>query len=294
MKAKLLPLLLLLLAGFSWGCTDVVQITPADGVSQLSVDAAIYNNTDTQTVYLNTTTQLFDNGPFEMFTGAKVSVADDTGNTFTFTETKPGVYTAPFRGKIGRTYYLTVLAQGQTYKARARLPRVPKPDSLVFKINEESSRPGTKKPEEKYELTLWCRDPKGNGDNYRFKIWRNGSEYTDTTNKKNEIKIINDYSINWDGLQFIPPVQINLNGNKRFKDNEDIRIWVMSTDSATYNFLSDCNSERNNSGLFARPPANVRCNITGGGTDVSTKAVGNFGAYGVVEIRTTAPKKIVF
>ncbi|MES2387380.1 MAG: DUF4249 domain-containing protein [Bacteroidota bacterium] len=269
-------------------CTKEIVLEPEAAKPQISVDGAIYNNKDTQTVYLNRTQPIYTRDNPYMVTGASLSVSDDSGGSWLFTETAPGTYTAAFRGKSLHTYTLTFTSGAYTYSAQAYLPRTVKPDSLMFDFKEKGmgQDPG-------FEARLAGRDPRGSGENYRTKVWRNGSEYADTAQKSNEIQILNDYSINWDGLPFIPPMEFGINQFKRFKKDDIVRLWLMTTDKSTYQFLDACNREMNNGGLFAVPPGNVPTNITGGGTDITTKAVGHFAAYAVSEVNVVVPNKVI-
>lgn len=294
---------LLSIVGLLYSCTDPISISPENGTSQICVDAWLYNNLDTQTVYLTRTSTVFSEGLNPGISGAVVKITDDKGGSWNLTESKSGVYKAAFRPVIGNTYKLEFTVGSYNYYATTYLPRSPKIDSLTFEKKEKSVN-----RTEGYEINLAGRDVRGLGDNYRFKLWHYGLPRKDSIKATDNLNVINDYDINWDGLKFIPPVQFPLNTQRydatrdrvatkeqpAYHGPDSLKIWVMTMDKPAYQFLSGADDERNNGGLFARPSANVPTNIKGGGTEVKDKAVGFFGAYGVVEVRAVTPINVYY
>ena len=96
-----------------------------------------------QTFTLSESTGYFEKDEVPAVCGAVVSVDDGTGPVY-YTETSPGVYSAPFgfRGKPGNTYHLsidaTVAGEKRHYEAEATMPEPGfRVDAIDYKYNTE-------------------------------------------------------------------------------------------------------------------------------------------------------------
>jgi len=104
--------------------------------SLLVVDALVTDEDASYYCYLTRTFK--DNqGIPESVKGATVSVSDDTGANFPFSEIAPGVYrsdSVTFRGIVGRSYTLHITsAEGEHYVSYpVTMLDVPEIDSLYF------------------------------------------------------------------------------------------------------------------------------------------------------------------
>jgi len=134
----------LLLATLLISCEDEVVLDLPDAPPVLVVDAFINDKPGPQEISLTLTQPYFSNDLPDDISGASVSVEDDLGNEFIFSETAPGRYTwVPAAdetiGAIGRSYTLSVTYDGFSYRADSEMKRVPPVDSVVFTYREEST-----------------------------------------------------------------------------------------------------------------------------------------------------------
>ena len=288
-------------------CTDKIDISTDTGTSQINVDASLYSHISTQTIYLSKTAGTFNQGLNPALSGVVVTVTDNIGNTYNFNETNKGTYVATgFQPVVGRTYNLSIKVGAFTYSATSTVPRLPQMDSLAWKPKENN---GFGKKDGGYEVDLGVKDPVGLGDNYRLKIWHYGlPAINDSITQTNDIDVINDSDINWDGLKFIYPISSDINfftyqPNRNFAATstrpgyngpDSLKLWIMTMDKPAYDFLNDAATERTNGGLFASPPYNVHCNIKGGDGAVQNTAIGSFIVYGVREVHAICPVNVKF
>lgn len=270
MKKILLTILSLSSIAFT-ACEDVIDVELNQGQTLLVVDGMITNEVKPQKIKLSTTAAYFDNKNTPTVSGAFVELKeyDAAGvlvNTDTLLENTPnsGIYFTQkiTAGSIGNRYDLTVRALGETYTACSSMQRIPPIDSLVFKY-ETYSIP---------ELTGWHAfyygpEIPGIGDNYLFRIYRNGIQY----NKPNEIYFASDELV--DG-NYIGNVDLT---PEVFEQGDTIKVEVYTMNRDQYYFFGEMVRQVNNGGIFASPPANVRSNIYNLNTQ-GKKAVGYFSA----------------
>lgn len=262
--------LVLVLTGLTTACTTVINADLDTSPTQLSVDGTITDQAGPQTIRLSLTAAYFDSTITPAATGATVTVSDDAGRTYAFTDPKNNGYYVwqPTRrdtlGRIGRTYKLTISYQGDTYVASSTMNRVPTIDSLVFRqarINPISSRMG-------YQANFYATDIAGARDYYRIRFFWNGV----LQNRPRNIITVQDAafrgSADTDGLQFIQPIRQSANPDSLYRMNDSVRIEVQSITADAFDFLGQLRTQLTNGGLFATPPANLPTNI------VNTNATG--------------------
>lgn len=247
-----------------FGCEDVITTKLDTGPARLSVDGWLTNQPGPQTIRLTLSTAYFNNGTVPAASGATVSVTDDAGKQYAFTDPdNDGYYiwtptTRDTLGKIGRTYQLAINYGGVAYSARTTMNRVPAIDSLVFrqeKINPLSNTTG-------YQAEFYAKDPAGATDYYRVKYYRNGK----VQNKVNDLISLRNASFfnssgSTDGLVFIRPVRQSINPDSLYALNDVVKVEVWSITADTYLFLQSVREQLTNAGLFATPSVNVPTNI---------------------------------
>src|SRR5690606_17049583 len=94
--------------------------------------------------------------------GAKVQMKSSSGQSFHYSEIRPGVYeSGRIRGVSGRTYTLQVRSGEKTYEAVSRMREAVKADTIGFKrmsfLGESAVFP-----------TVSYSDPAGSREHYRF------------------------------------------------------------------------------------------------------------------------------
>lgn len=252
-------------------CTTVIDAKLDTGPIQLSVDGTLTDVPGQQTIRLTRTAAYFDNGQPTPATSATVSVSDDAGKTYSFSDPdNDGYYVWQPTGKdtlghIGRTYQLTVAYQGDTYRASSTLNRLPPVDSIIFvkrKLNPLSKTEG-------YRAEFYAVDIAGGVDYYRVRFFRNGQ----LQNKPANIITSQDGGFRGsntvtDGLTFIAPIRRSVNPDSLYALNDVVKVELQSLTSDAFDFWQSLRTQITNGGLFATPAVNVPTNI------INTNATG--------------------
>lgn len=264
-------------------CETVIDAKLDEGPEQLSVDAVITDLPGRQTIRLTKTGPYLANSPTPAATGALVTVTDNTGKIFTFTDPdNDGNYTWQPTGKdtlgrVGRTYLLNIQYQGEAYRSVSRMNRVPAVDSIIFRKEKVSPLPNA---EEGFQAEFYARDPAGAADYCRVRYFRNGI----LQNRPGDLIVTYDGAFNGsgntDGLQFIRPIRQSINPEKFYAENDTVTVELQSISAEAFYFFQELRNQITNGGLFATPPANVPTNILNVNTN-GRKATGFFIASGV-------------
>jgi len=281
----------LLLAAFVFiACEDRIYPELPSANAPLVIDAWLYRKAEPQTIRIRRANAYFDQSAPVGVPDAIVRVIDqnDPDNPIVFTETEPGIYvwepahaTDTF-GIMGHSYVLDVQWNGNTYSATSQINRVPKVDSLTWRLE-----PATAFYDASYFGEFWARDFVGSGDAYWIKTWKNG----DLLTKPSELNIVYDAGFsaggNADGLIFIQPIRDGMNPFDVDDEDRLIAPYVLGdsayveinsiTQSALF-FLQQVQIQTDRPGgfgeLFATPLANVQSNIVS--SDPKEKVVGFF------------------
>ena len=245
-------------------CTTVIDARLDTGPIQLSVDALLTDQPGPQTIRLTQTAAYFDNSTPPAATSATVTVADNTGKTYIFSDPdNDGYYVwqptgTDTLGHIGRTYQLSIAYQGNTYQASSKMNPVPPIDSLIFskqKLNPLSKNEG-------YRAEFYAIDIPNEVDYYRVRFSRNG----ELQNKPSDIIITQDGAFRsgtsvTDGLLFINPIRRSINPDSLYALNDVVHVEVHSLTAEAFDFWQQLRTQITNGGLFATPSANVPTNI---------------------------------
>ena len=122
---------LLVIIGFFYSCTDVIDVNVPNGGARLVVDASIKwqkgTTGETQTINLRQSTPFFDSNPDAPVTGASVTVTkENDGSVFVFTDQNNGSYTtSDFVPELNASYTLEILYNGNVYRATETLIPAP-------------------------------------------------------------------------------------------------------------------------------------------------------------------------
>ncbi len=275
-----------------WGlgsCTTVIDAKLDTGPIQLSVDGTLTDQPGQQTIRLTQTAAYFDSSTPTPATSATVTVADDAGKTYQFSDPdKDGYYVWQPTGKdtlghIGRTYQLTIAYQGDTYKASSKMNPVPPIDSLIFVKRKRS--PLSKI--EGYRAEFYAVDIPNEVDYYRVRFFRNN----ELQNKPNNIITSQDGAFRGastvtDGLTFIVPIRRSINPDSLYALNDVVKVEVQSLNLDAFDFWQQLRTQITNGGLFATPAVNVPTNILN--TNASGRKATGFFITSAVRSRTAA------
>lgn len=276
-------------------CEDIVQIDIPDEHPFVVVEASITNLPGNQTILLRESQNYFDESLPKPISDAIVSLKDDLGNQYTFSEdpNQLGTYVwdsilpDSSLGKIGRKYTLTVNWNQEEFHAESSINRVPKIDSIAYKfIQADLGQGGDGKPEEGYEAQFFARDFPGQGDCYRIKAYKNEILFNESTN------IVVTYDANFqkgpqgDGLVIILPLRRSISP-ELYLEGDKIKVELLSITENEFNFWSQALLEINNAGLFARPTANIPTNFQNLNPNSLWQGSGWFSTSAISSLATT-------
>ena len=278
-------------------CEDVIQLDVPKTDPYLVVDGSITNIAGEQVIKLTKSQDLLSLTSTEGVKNATVKVTDDLGKVYEFKDLKnTGKYVwiptnkTEIMGVIGRTYTLDINAEGENYKAISKLNRVPKIDSIVYKLEDANIRQkGDGKPDKGYDAHFYAVDMKGVGDCYRIKIYKNDTLRNAADNIVIAYDGIGNKSPIGDGLAFILPLR-RLANTELFRENDKIRVELLSITEAHFDFWLQLRQELNNAGLFARPAARIPSNIVNINANSAKQASGWFGTSAISSMEVKIDK----
>ncbi|WP_337042939.1 DUF4249 domain-containing protein [Emticicia sp. 17c] len=293
MKNNILILFITFVSLLLVSCEDVVQIEVQDGVSQLSVDAVITNKAEPQTIKLSLSQAYFDNSPVKPALGASVIVFDEDSVAYEFVDVKNNgsyVYDAKTRplNKIGKQYALYVKYEGEEFVSLSKLNRVPKIDSIDYKVERFPIKPENG-PQEGFLPQFYATDFEGEGDCYWIKAAKNHKYFS----KSSQISVAYDAGFSpgskSDGLLFILPVRLSL-GGELYSDKDTLTVDLHSITKEQFYYLQIVQQVSANGGLFSTPLSNLPTNIINRNAQSSKKAIGFFGISAVSSMEVVIDK----
>lgn len=276
-------------------CEDEIFPTLNTNEPIIVVDAWVTNQPEAQTIRLTRTQAYFSSQFAPGLTGAMVTITDQDGLVYTFSDQDNGDYVweptaaVPVFGTSGKSYRLLIEVGNTVLESNTVMGRVPEIDSIGFRFE-----PGDSFFPDSYFADVWARDPVGPGDTYWIKTWKNGTYLS----KPSEISLAYDAGFsaggNVDGLIFIQPIRDSINPFDQ-DDNDDflppyspgdsVYVEIHSLTDDAYKYLSDIRIQTDRPGgfgeLFATPLSNVGTNIrviSNGGED---KVLGYFNVAAV-------------
>jgi Domain of unknown function (DUF4249) len=282
-------------------CEDVIQLDVPKTDPYLVVDGSITNLAGEQVIKLSKSQDLLSTATVVGVKNATVKVTDDLGKTYEFKDLKNiGKYVwtptnkTEIMGAVGRTYTLEIKAEGETYLAISKLNRVPKIDSIVYKLDDANIRQkGTGKPDKGYDAHFYASDFKGIGDCYRVKTYKNDTLKNEVLDIVIAYDAIGAKSPFGDGLQFILPIR-RLATTELYRENDKVRVELLSITEPHFDFWTQLRQELNNAGLFARPAARVPSNVNNVNASSAKLASGWFGtsAVSTMEVKIDKAKAV--
>ncbi len=276
-------------------CEDTIYPKLEQASPVFSVDAWLNNKPGQQVIVLTKSQPYFDNTIPPGVSGATVTVTDDKGKMHSFQEDdkKPGYYLWTPKGNevfgtVGTKYQLSIQVTGEVFTSSSRMGRVPPIDSIVFQTDK---RTGSTDSVTRGEF--WATDPKGVGDAYWIRTYKNGV----LLNKPSEINVAYDASFSaggeTDGVNFITPIRRGINSRDTDENGkavspivsgDSLNVQIYSLTVAAFDHLNQVKIQTDRPGgfqeLFSTPLANVTTNITNAKSNGS-KAVGFFNVSAV-------------
>ena len=288
--------LLLTIIGLT-SCDTVINPDLASAPPVLVVEAWLNDKSEKQIIQLTKTQPYFDTSTPIGVIGATVVITDDQNGVYTFVDdgSNSGTYqwTPPLGqniGVAGRTFTLAVQTGGETFEAITQMKRTTAVDSITF-----TKKPEFQFPEDSYIAEFWAQDPKGKGDRYWIRAFKNGV----LLNKPMEINVAYDAGFSagadLDSAQFIQPIREGINPLDQdpkdsnmnlppYVDGDSVYVEIQSITLAAFDHLHQVIDQTQRTGgfgaLFARPLENVSTNVANTNPNGS-KVVGFFNVSAV-------------
>ena len=162
-----ITVLLFIFTMILFSCQKVVDVNLNSVDKEIVIEAVITDQPGSFSFKITKTANYNEENDFPAVTGATVKVTDNLGNTETFTETAPGIYTAStIQGVPGRKYILDISTNGKEYHSESTMPQVVELDTLIS-INDISFGDTFK-----YVNAIFS-DPVGIENYYRFLEFHN-------------------------------------------------------------------------------------------------------------------------
>jgi Domain of unknown function (DUF4249) len=250
-------------------CQKVIDVDIKNVEKKYVVEAVITDQLDSSKVLISTTKNVSENNDFPGIGGAVVTVTDEAGIVTTFAEDSTGYYYAHgFKGAIGKTYTLRVVANSETFTASSTMPPRVNMDTLF--ISDELLFGEARKL-----ANATYQDPPGKGNCYRYVQYINGKkEKTIFTNN-------DDYT---DGKYVEAKLWYLADDDEedqKIKSGDTIRLDLFCIDPAVYKYWFSLNQSATGNSQSASP-ANAVTNIKGG-------ALGYFSTHTVQSKTVVAP-----
>lgn len=278
MNSKILTFGALALTALTFtACEDVIEVDLDEGTPQLTVDAFITDEPGQQDIRLTITAPYFDNSGAPAATGATVTVMDNTGLQYNFTDPDNDGYYSWNAGPdtslahLGNVYTLQIDYDGESYMSTAFANRVPEIDSISVEFREaEFGAP------EGYYASLYAIDFAGLNDFYWIRTSRNDTALDDPA----QLNLCKDAAFagdGADGFTFILPIREAITPfNEPYNEGDTIAVELWSINPELFGWLQEAQTQMQNAGLFAEPPANVSTNIINMDSNSEVSAVGMF------------------
>lgn len=238
-------------------CQDVIEIDLNSVEPKVVIEAKLYDQFYPANVLLTKTNNFFDSAEFITISGAQIFIRDEAGNQVQLheTDTLSGFYTADnFFGEIGKTYYLEIIAEEDTFTSSAEMRPAFQIDSV------KSFYHGNEIPyfEEGYELNCFIKDSAGINDFGMLNIYKN-------FRKSNNIYLYDDTYTDGSSFnfRFIPEI---------FQEGDTALIEILTCDSEVYEYLYTYAEIASEFFQDSGTPYNPTTNIEGG-------ALGYFGVF---------------
>jgi hypothetical protein len=251
-------LLFLMISIAATACRKVITVKLDTAASRIVIEGAIYNQPGPYFVRISRSGSYFDTTRLAVVNNAVVIIKDNTGITDTLRYTSNGLYqTRRTRGVPGRTYTITVRADGTEYLAESTMPVSVSIDSLGYEYVSTFGL-GNNKPG--YKIFTYYKEPGATINYYQLNIYRN------------------DTLINDDGGYYL--LDDNLTNGKnqkeefisdRLKAKDTVTAELLSLNKKNYDYLRTLSDIVYNGGFSAAPSNPV--------SNWNNNALGFFAAY---------------
>jgi hypothetical protein len=231
-------------------CQKVINIDLNSASPAIVIVGNVNDQPGPYTVTLSQTVNFSDPNTFPPVSGAFISIADNAGNVDTLVQTIPGTYqTKKTMGVPGRTYNLTVIANGQTYTSSSTMPQPVTFDTLII-IQQTGFRDTNLYPQAIFQ------DPATGNNYYHFVETRNDSVVT-------HLFTIDDQYTHGRFIQY------TLRSDTAMAIGDSVKVEMQCIDEGTYNYFSTFREASGNTNVTPYNPI----------SNISNNALGYFSAH---------------
>lgn len=259
---------LLLGALFLGGCEKIVTIDLNKAEPRLVIEGNVSDQPGPYTVLLSKTGNYFEPAlVFPTVSNALVVLTDGQGQRNTLKEVSAGTYqSTTLKGITGRTYTLSVIAEGRSYEATSSMPKKVLIDSVYFAPRREG------RGESGFDIYVTFKDPPETENFYRLNARSSAHIPSDSIDGRR-------YRLYTDKLTNGNEMQERIRAGRNVAVGDTVTVELLSIDRAMYDYFSTLrdvlSSDRAATSLA---PANPN-------TDISNGSLGYFAAY-TVDART--------
>ena len=243
-------------------CQKVINVDLNSAAPEIIIEGGVSNQVGSYSINLSKTVNFSDSNVFPPVTGASVTINDNAGNSEILSETSSGVYTtSTLQGTVGRTYTISVTANGKNYQAVSTMAAPVAIDTLVQQ-NTTGFGGGTGNNINKSVHVVFT-DALGVVNYYRLVEIVNGVR-------------LNTISITSDDLRDGQIMEQRLRGGSGIKlqTGDLVTVQLESIDKNVYNYFRTFNEASGDASFSSSSPANPISNLSNG-------ALGYFSAYSV-------------
>jgi hypothetical protein len=258
--------LLALSAFLVTACDEEYKMKDLQTNSSVVIEGLVTNLPGRQFVKVSRSGDFYASGKTERITDATVQIADNAGNTFLYVHNprghadSVGYYkpVGPFIGQVGRTYNLTVQADGGTYTASDEMFHINPIETLEVELDQDQVDDPIDEdfPERIYEVLMTVDEPQETRDYYLFRTYRNGERiWSESSEDDAEIYVTDDVLVGGEIKDISIPGY--------FANGELAGAEIYSLSRPVFIFYRDLSKIlANDGGMFDPPPANPRSNIS--------------------------------
>jgi len=246
MNKSILYITLILIAFAATSCTKVIDLQVKNDTGILVIEGNITNIPGVQYVKLSQNVPFSSANSYPPVSGAKVTVSDNSGNKYQFTEEPAGTYSInAIAGIPGGTYTMKVTTNGKTYTATSVMPSAVTLDSITSKPSD------FRKTKNLRNIVVHYQDPAGVANQYRFILYINSVQV-------NEVFAYND--------EFIDGRYVNLElleNNIDIHPGDTAKIEFQCIDKPVYTYWYTLMEQQQNApGGGGVTPSNPPTNIS--------------------------------
>jgi hypothetical protein len=225
-------------------CQKVIHLDLSSSVPQLVIQGNIYDQAGPFLVTVSKTVDFDALNIYPAVTNATVSISDDAGNTEELSQGIDGTYvTSTTEGVPGRTYNLTVVVDGKTYKASSTMHEATTIDSTYFR---EAPFGGNKL------VAINFINLSGTENYYRVIHFLNGKQATAFSVFSENASLTDTISYSFRATDLTSTVT-----QPKLVKGDIIDVWLECIDKGVFDYFRTANSEGGQNASPANPVSNI-------------------------------------